>query len=65
MSVKCTGKHLLIEVTFEGIVYDCLVSSDLKNLFRCDPIPENWVEIENLIRDAAWNGNIENLEELG
>lgn len=42
-----------------------MTSSDTKNLFECTPKPENWVEIENIIRDAAWNLEIENLNELG
>ncbi len=63
--VICRGKHLLIEVEHEGITYDCLVSSDCKNLFECDPKPDSLVEIENLIREAAWKGEIENLDLLG
>jgi hypothetical protein len=37
-----------------------MVSSDFKNLYECDPKPENWVEIEDIIRDAAWNLDIKN-----
>lgn len=63
--VKCYGKNLLLEVEHDDIVYDCLVSSDCKNLYECEPTPNSWVEIENVIRDAAWNLKIENLDELG
>lgn len=63
--VKCYGKHLLLAVEHEGIVYDCLVSSDCKDLFECDPAPDSWTEIEDIIRDAAWRSEIENLDELG
>jgi hypothetical protein len=42
-----------------------MTSSDTKNLFECTPQPEDWVEIEDVIRDAAWRGEIENLDELG
>ena len=63
--VKCTGKHLLLEVKHNNIVYDCVVSFDCKNLFECYPIPDDLIEIENIIRDAAYNLEIENLNELG
>lgn len=65
MSVKCTGKYLLIEVIFESVSYECVVSSDCKDLFECNPEPESWTDIENIIREAAWRGEIENLDELG
>ena len=51
--VMCTGKYLLFEVIHKGIVYECMTSSDTKDLYACDPEPEDWVEIENVIRDAA------------
>jgi hypothetical protein len=63
--VRCTGKYLLFEVIHKGIVYECMTSSDTKDLYACDPEPEDWVEIENVIRDAAWNLRIENLDEVG
>lgn len=63
--VTCTGKHLLLEVVHNNITYDCMVSFDCKNLFECDPSPENWTEIEDVIRDAAYNLKIINLNELG
>jgi len=63
--VRCTGKYLLFEVIHKGITYECMTSSDTKNLYECTPEPENWVEIENVIRDAAWNLRIEDLDELG
>lgn len=63
--VNCTGKYLLLEVIHDKIVYNCVVSSDCKNLFECDPEPKDRVEIENIIRTAAYNLEIENLNELG
>ena len=63
--VRCTGKYLLLEVIHKGITYECMTSSDTKNLYECTPKPENWVEIEDVIRDAAWNLSIEDLNELG
>jgi hypothetical protein len=63
--VRCTGKYLLFDVIHNGLTYECMTSSDTKNLFECTPQPENWVEIEDVIRDAAWRGEIENLDELG
>lgn len=63
--VRCTGKYLLLEVIHKGVTYECMTSSDTKNLYECTPKPEDWVEIENVIRDAAWNLSIENLDELG
>jgi hypothetical protein len=65
MSVRCVGKYLLIEVDHNGITYECMTSSDTKDLFECNPEPESWVEIEDIIRNAAWNLEIENLDELG
>ena len=64
-SVRYTGKYLLFEVIHKGVTYECMTSSDTKNLFECTPKPENWVEIEDVIREAAWNLSIENLDELG
>jgi hypothetical protein len=63
--VRCTGKYLLFDVIHKGVTYECMTSSDTKNLFECTPQPEDWVEIEDVIRDAAWRGEIENLDELG
>jgi len=63
--VICTGKYLLFNVHYNGIVYECMTSSDTKNLFECTPDPEDWVVIEDIIRNAAWNLEIENLNELG
>ena len=63
--VECTGKHLLLEVKHKGITYECIMSFDCKDLFECDPKPASWTEIENVIRDAAFNFKIKNLEELG
>jgi len=63
--VRCTGKHLLMEVEFNGVTYECLTSFDCKDLLGCEPEPENWLHIEDLIRDAAWRGEIENLDLLG
>lgn len=63
--VRCTGKYLLLEVIHKGVTYECMTSSDTKNLYECTPKPEDWVEIEDVIRDAVWNLSIENLDELG
>jgi len=63
--VECTGKHLLMDVEHNGITYECIVSYDCKDLFECDPKPDSWTEFEDVIRDAAWNLKIENLDELG
>jgi hypothetical protein len=65
MSVTCTGKYLLIEVIHEGVTYECVTSSDLKNLYECTPDPESWTGIENLIREAAWRGDVQDLDLLG
>ena len=64
-TVECTGKHLLMEVKHKGTTYECMVNFDCKDLFKCDPRPDNWVGIENVIRDAACNQQIKNLNELG
>lgn len=63
--VICRGKHLLIEVNHNSKNYNCVVSDDCKNLLECDPLPDMWGEIEDIIRDAAWRGEIVNLDELG
>ncbi len=63
--VICRGKHLLIEVNHNNKTYDCVVSYDCKDLLECDPLPDMWVEIEDIIREAAWRGEIVNLNELG
>jgi len=64
-NVICRGKHLLMEVRHNGITYDCVVSDDCKHLYECEPKPDSLVEIEDIIRDAAWRGEIEDLNELG
>ena len=61
--VEYTGKHLLLNVYHNGVLYECVVSSDCKDLFKCNPAPNNWIEIEDIIRDAAFNLNIKNLDE--
>lgn len=58
--VKHISTHYILEVEHNGITYECTVSSDFKDLFECNPKPKDWVEIENIIRDVAWNGEIEN-----
>jgi hypothetical protein len=58
--VEYITKYHVLEVKHKEITYECMVSSDFKNLYECDPKPENWVEIEDLIRDAAWNLDIKN-----
>lgn len=63
--VICRGKHLLIEVNHNNETYDCVVSYDCKDLYECEPKPDSLVEIENIIREAAWRGEIEDLDELG
>jgi hypothetical protein len=63
--VKCIGKHILLEVQHDEITYECTVCDGVKNLYSCEPRPKGWTEIENVIRDAAWNLKIENLNELG
>jgi hypothetical protein len=63
--VRCIGKHLLLQVEYNDITYDCMVSYDCKDLFKCEPEPDCWTEIEDIIRDAAWNLEIEDLNELG
>lgn len=63
--VRCVGKQIRIEVEHNGATYECLFCDSLKNMFECDPEPENWVQLENLVREAAWRGEIENLELLG
>jgi hypothetical protein len=60
--VRRISTHYILEVKHNSITYECTVSYDFKDLFECEPKPENWVEIENIIRDAAWNGEIENLD---
>lgn len=66
-SVECVGKHILISVKHEGVEYDCIFCDGVKNMFECDPPPPdgNWTLIENIVRDAAWNLEIKNLNELG
>lgn len=56
--VTCIGKHYILEVVHNDISYECTVSYDFKDLFECHPKPTNWVEIENIIRDAAWSGKV-------
>jgi hypothetical protein len=63
--VECIGKYFILQVNHNGIDYECVVSYDCKNLFECHPQPNDWVEIENIIRDAAYNLEIKNLDELG
>jgi hypothetical protein len=60
--VEYYGSYLLLTVKHGGITYDCLVSEDCKNLYECNPIPDNWVEIEDVIRDHAYKGKIINLK---
>jgi hypothetical protein len=61
--VRRISTHYIIEVEHNGITYECTVSYDFKDLFECTPKPKDWVEIENIIREAAWNGEIENFNE--
>jgi hypothetical protein len=60
--VKCYNQYFLLEVEHNGVTYDCMVSSDFKDLFECDPSPDCWVEIENIVREAAWSGEIEGID---
>jgi hypothetical protein len=60
--VKHISTRYILEVEHNGITYECAVSFDFKDLFECEPKPENWVEIEDAIRDAAWRGEIKNLD---
>jgi hypothetical protein len=59
--VKLISTHYILEVTHNEVKYECTVSFDFKDLFECTPSPNDWVEIENIIRNAAWNGEIENI----
>ena len=61
----CIGKHILLDVEYKGAEYECTVSEDCKYIFNSDPEIENKVELEFLIREAAMNGEIKNLNELG
>ena len=67
--VTCIGKHILLTVEHNGVEYYCVVCGGIKNLYECDPNPQEHgstrLEIEDIIRDAAWSLNIENLDELG
>lgn len=63
--VKCTGKHILIEVEHKGVTYNCVFCDGVKNMYECEPEPQSWNEIVDIVRDAAWNLKIENLDELG
>jgi hypothetical protein len=60
-TVKLITKHLVMIVTFEGVEYEATTSEDTKNLYDVHPEPKSRVEIENIIRNAAWNLEIENL----
>jgi hypothetical protein len=60
--VRRISTYYVLIVEHNGIDYECVVSYDLKDLFECYPEPKNWVEIENIIRDAAWDGDIENFD---
>lgn len=64
--VKYIGKHILLIVEHNGVEYECIVCSSVKNLYQCNPNPEEhnttWTDIENIIRDAAWNLEIEDLD---
>ena len=61
----CTGKYILLTVEYKGVEYECTVSEDCKYIFNINPDIENIVELELLIREAAMNGEIKNLNELG
>lgn len=67
--VKCIGKHILLIVEHNGVQYECVVCSGVKNLYECTPHPKEhnstWTDIENIIRDAAWNLEIQDLDTLG
>lgn len=61
-TVKLIAKHFVMTVVFEGVEYEAITSEDTKNLYEIHPEPKSRVEIENIIRNAAWNGEIENLD---
>lgn len=65
--VECIGKHILITVTHEGVEYDCVFCDGLKNMFECNPEPEdgNLMKIAEIVQDAACRGEIKNLDLLG
>lgn len=60
--VEYIGSYYIFTVIHKDIEYECVTSSDCKNLFKCTPEPENWVEMENIIRDAAFNLEIKNFD---
>lgn len=61
-TVRYIGKHLIFIVTYNDIEYEVITSEDTKDLFDIYPEPESRVEIEDIIRDAAWNLEIENFD---
>lgn len=63
--VRCVGKQIRIEVEHNEVTYECLFCDGLKSMFECEPEPESWTQLENQVREAAWRGEIENLDLLG
>jgi len=60
--VRYITKHYVFIVTYKGVEYEVTTSEDTKNVYAVYPEPESIVEIENIIRDAAWNLKIENFD---
>ena len=51
----------VLNVIHNDIEYECTVSYDFKDIISIIPEIENIIELANIIRDAAMDGNIENL----
>jgi hypothetical protein len=41
--VEYITKYHVLEVKHKEITYECMVNSDFKNLYECDPKPKNWI----------------------
>jgi len=57
--VSLITTYYLLNVVYKKINYECLVSYDFKEIYECEPHPENLVELSDFIRDRVMDGDLD------
>ena len=60
-AISLISTHSVLAINHDGVYYECTVTSDFKTILSIEPEIENLTELEMIIREAAMNGEIENL----